>query len=148
MLQPVLTSSVRSSNLKRLAAGDVVDRDDTHATCLEPFMKITRRRRHRRPSKFAFLIVCSGIALLGWIGMAEPESGVATVHWIGPQGPKPARGPVEPEPAPAPEPEQPLSLFNDASGRPDPHGIMWIDPLQIVHRFPEKYGGCFFGKEK
>ena len=111
-------------------------------------MKIVRRRKQRRPSKFAFLIVCSGIALLGWIGMAEPESGVATVHWIGPQGPKPARGPVEPEPqpAPAPEPEQPLSLFNDASGRPDPNGIMWIDPLQLVHRFPEKYGGCFFGK--
>lgn len=46
----------------------------------------------------------------------------------------------------SPEPEQPLSLFNDASGHPDPNGIMWIDPLQLVHRFPEKYGDCFFGK--
>ncbi len=120
-------------------------------------MKITRRRRQRRPSKFAFLLVCSGIASLAWIGMAEPESGIATVHWIGPQGSnqrpqQPAASAAaasrvadsEPRPEPAP-PQPPLSLFNDAAGRPDPNGVMWIDPLQLVHRFPEKYGDCFFG---
>jgi hypothetical protein len=26
------------------------------------------------------------------------------------------------------------SLFNDKNGRPDPNGIMWIDPMQLVNR--------------
>lgn len=115
-------------------------------------MKITRRRRTRphrphRPPKLAFLMVCSAIALLAWIGMPEQEGGIATVHWTG----RPACEQPPGEPAACVQPSErgptqpPLSLFNDATGRPDPNGVMWIDPMELVRRFPEKYGGCILG---
>ena len=41
-----------------------------------------------------------------------------------------------------PKPDTPLSLFNDASGKPSTNGPMWVDPFEIVKRFPEKNGKC------
>ena len=41
-----------------------------------------------------------------------------------------------------PKPDTPLSLFNDASGKPNDSGPMWVDPFEIVKRFPEKNGRC------
>jgi hypothetical protein len=41
-----------------------------------------------------------------------------------------------------PKPDTPLSLFNDASGKPNDNGPMWVDPFEIVKRFPEKSGRC------
>jgi len=41
-----------------------------------------------------------------------------------------------------PKPDTPLSLFNDASGKPNDNGPMWVDPFEIVKRFPEKHGRC------
>ena len=41
-----------------------------------------------------------------------------------------------------PKPDTPLSLFNDASGKPSLNGPMWVDPFEIVKRFPEKSGKC------
>ncbi len=93
----------------------------------------------------ALLIVCSGLALLAWIGMPEQESGIATVHWIGPQGHNENRCDGSGQNPASPQHTAPLSLFNDAAGRPDPNGIMWIDPMELVRRFPEKYAGCIVG---
>ncbi len=145
---------------------DVETCDAFYTTQRKLLMKFTHRRWPHRPSKFPFFMICLGITFLAWIGMAEPELGISTVHWIGPQSvftaanhaadqapqqpPAPA-GAASDKAAPVAQPElvppqPPLSLFNDAAGRPDPNGVMWIDPLQLVHRFPEKYGGCFFGK--
>lgn len=39
-----------------------------------------------------------------------------------------------------PEVPEGISGFNDENGNPDPNGIMWIDPLQLLARFPDKYG--------
>jgi hypothetical protein len=41
-----------------------------------------------------------------------------------------------------PKPNTPLSLFNDSSGKPSANGPMWVDPFEIVKRFPEKSGRC------
>ena len=41
-----------------------------------------------------------------------------------------------------PKPDTPLSLFNDASGKPSLNGPMWVDPFEIVKRYPEKNGKC------
>ena len=41
-----------------------------------------------------------------------------------------------------PKSDTPLSLFNDASGKPSLNGPMWVDPFEIVKRFPEKNGKC------
>jgi hypothetical protein len=41
-----------------------------------------------------------------------------------------------------PKPDTPLSLFNDSSGKPSVNGPMWVDPFEIVKRFPEKSGRC------
>jgi hypothetical protein len=41
-----------------------------------------------------------------------------------------------------PRPDTPLSLFNDASGKPNDNGPMWVDPFEIVKRYPEKSGRC------
>lgn len=39
-----------------------------------------------------------------------------------------------------PEVLEGIAAFNDENGNPDPNGIMWIDPLQLLARFPDKYG--------
>lgn len=33
-----------------------------------------------------------------------------------------------------------IAGFNDENGNPDPNGVMWIDPVQLLARFPDKYG--------
>lgn len=51
-------------------------------------------------------------------------------------------------PVPRPRPKQNadpevlegISMFNDANGNPDPNGIMWVDPKQLLARFPDKLG--------
>ena len=153
--------------MKRGAAVDVETCDAFHTTQRKLLMNFTYHRPQHRPSKLPFFMIVSGIVFLAWIGMAETELGISTVHWIGhqsvptaanhaadqaPQQPPAPAGAASDKAAPVARPklvppQPPLSLFNDAAGRPDPNGVMWIDPLQLVHRFPEKYGGCFFGKD-
>jgi|688.fasta_scaffold167836_3 hypothetical protein len=38
--------------------------------------------------------------------------------------------------------ERKIALFNDANGKPDPNGIMWIDPHALIQAFPEEYPKC------
>ena len=44
----------------------------------------------------------------------------------------------------APKKRKEFSLFNDANGKPDPDGIMWLDPNTLIEVFPEQYEciGC------
>ena len=43
-----------------------------------------------------------------------------------------------------PEKRKTFSLFNDANGKPDPNGIMWLDPNTLIEVYPEQYEciGC------
>ena len=56
-----------------------------------------------------------------------------------PDGRCPLPKPVAQQKA-GPEVLEGISAFNDENGNPDPNGIMWIDPLQLLARFPDKYG--------
>jgi len=44
----------------------------------------------------------------------------------------------------APKKRKEFSLFNDVNGKPDPDGIMWLDPNTLIEVYPEQYEciGC------